>query len=194
MNLPQEEPYCYECEDGHRFAREHYSTDGCPKYLGWSDELDRRGNRLRKQCGARYKRVYWQLGYDSVDGTYPLEDGTWATIRGECEEGRQECGWCDTCRGRISAEEALALMGVEIHPGDRPLFDSGRRYLFLNKGFLVLGPKGGLHPNGKATRKSAMCLAMLEVLDSPDQGSAWPVGTRAIYVADGCYSQIVKAK
>jgi len=192
--LEQEQAYYYECTEGHRFEREHGRQPGCPQHLfKWGE--DERGDRVRLTCDADYERVYWECGYDKCDGTYPLDgNGTWEAVRASC--GDEKCrGYCATCRGAIDVMEAVKLLDLPLHPADVTPVLNGRRYLFLNKGFVVLASEGrGLHPDRDKRRLSPLLLATLETLDEPHQASGWPVGTRALYVHDGTYYLIEKMK
>lgn len=189
----EERPWYYRCNNGHEFGR--------PRFLRGHRNWPRGpGAFACPQCESYdFKQVFWPMGFDKVDGTYPLDRAedhhrVWETVRGECEDGR-ECGYCDTCRGVMSPLEASRFLGVPLHPTDLLSLhnNSWQRYLFLNKGFLILAPEGrGLHPDREKRRVQPMLMAALEVVDAPHQARGWPVGTRALYVHDGKYYLIEK--
>lgn len=100
----------------------------------------------------------------TIHGTYPYDDESqrWRQVR------------------VLSVEEASQLTGVPMERAERNLRNNGV-YLWLNKGYIVLGAKyKGI---------SALSAGLLEAFGG-GCNRAWPVGTQAVYLHDGFYSLI----
>jgi hypothetical protein len=116
-------------------------------------------------------------------GTYPLDGGNWTIVRG------------------LTVPEVAKLLGLteplgkEFLPRDpaeyndfefsNSCWDCGPdRYLFLNKGYVILGDRAPKSP------PSELSLAVMEQLISGEVGPAVESGTEAVYVHDGRYMLI----
>lgn len=109
----------------------------------------------------------------SVDGTYPYDHyGKWRQVRNHLplQEAAQLVG------AQVTAEE------IEEHETSR----WGSCYLWLNKGFIVIGRR---EPT-KASAGESMNLAMMEMLGSGPERKGIKVGDQAVYLHDGTYSLI----
>lgn len=98
-----------------------------------------------------------------IHGTYPFDDRTqrWDSIRD------------------LTAEEAAVITGASLEKLTKDAF--GGVYLWLNKGYVVIGSaEPGI--NG-------LIAGMLEERLGSARRS-WPVGTQAVYLADGLYMLI----
>lgn len=96
-----------------------------------------------------------------VHGSYPFDSGPrWRRVRG------------------LTVEEAAELTGAPMRSPQRGSTDI---YLWLNKGYIILG--------GNGVGLSAVQVAALEEIFNRTE-KPYPLGTQAVYLHDGKYSLI----
>jgi len=85
-------------------------------------------------------------------------------------------------RQSIEPLEAARLLGVleEATPEEKEKAKRGQLYLFLNKGYVILGPNAPNAPD-------EVHLVIAEGATDGEVGRSLPIGTRAVYLHDGCY-------
>jgi len=119
----------------------------------------------------------------NVHGTYPMDGGKWRIVA-PTPERRDACDYLTVDDVR-SFLDFVGPLSADYYQGEEDRWGP-KRYLFVNKGYVVLGGDGG-PVDGSS---DALAFAFLEQLTEGEVGRPWPKGTRAVYVHDGRYMLI----